>query len=161
MASSPPGSSTAITSTPSYTRPRATWAGQWHYSADVSEASPTAVYDGLCTNLPCDVMQLSDFPFPPGTAQYPHRSVVQRYLEDFADGFDLRRFIAFHASVQCVDRAPDGGFDVTVAHSTAGGGRGRADGDARALRRGLRVQRAFQCSLLSAGAWPRPAILRC
>ena len=80
--------------------------GQWRYDASVTAASTSAMYEHLQTNLPSDVMQLSDFPFPPGTAAFPHHAVVLRYLEDYAAHWKLRRFIAFQVKVELVESQP-------------------------------------------------------
>jgi hypothetical protein len=77
--------------------------GQWRYDASVTAASSSAMYERLMTNLPSDVMQLSDFPFPPNTAAYPHHSQVLRYLEDYAAHWNLRRRIALNVNVVKVE----------------------------------------------------------
>lgn len=41
------------------------------------------------TNLPKEVMAFPDFPFPEGDESFLHHSEVQKYLEDYAQHFDL------------------------------------------------------------------------
>ncbi|SJX60268.1 related to FMO1-flavin-containing monooxygenase [Sporisorium reilianum f. sp. reilianum] len=46
---------------------------------------PGAMYDGLRTNLPCDVMAYRSHPFEGGTALFPDRATVEGYIQNFAE----------------------------------------------------------------------------
>ncbi|TFK26622.1 FAD/NAD(P)-binding domain-containing protein [Coprinopsis marcescibilis] len=72
---------------------------------DVPPATP--LYDALTTNLPHPVMSYSDFPFPPSTPVFPTANVVLKYLEAYADHFNLRRHILFNNPVLSVDWSSD------------------------------------------------------
>lgn len=61
---------------------------------------PTPLYNSLTTNLPHPLMAFHDFPFPPETPLYPRASAVLKYLEDYAQAYDLRRYIKFNAEVK-------------------------------------------------------------
>lgn len=91
---------------------RATFGGVWCYDADPGECvirfdasgrahplwsggrkdgadhgkfrPPGAMYDGLRTNLPCDVMAYRSQPFGPGTALFSDRAAVESYIAGFA-----------------------------------------------------------------------------
>lgn len=60
---------------------------------------PGPMYDGLRTNLPCDVMAYRSSPYPAKTHLFPDRRTVEEYVQEFADkvvekakrcGLDLR-----------------------------------------------------------------------
>ncbi|OLL21778.1 Thiol-specific monooxygenase [Neolecta irregularis DAH-3] len=55
------------------------------------------MYETLYTNLPSKLMAFNGFPFPEGTDMFPHRSVVLKYLQDYA--FDLLELISFESEV--------------------------------------------------------------
>ena len=46
---------------------------------------PGAMYDGLRTNLPCDVMAYRSQPYAPTTSLFPDRATVEKYIVEFAD----------------------------------------------------------------------------
>ncbi|KAJ2159737.1 monooxygenase [Coemansia sp. RSA 552] len=50
----------------------------------VTHGFPTPIYQELHTNLPKDVMQFADVPFPPDTPLFPTWKHVQQYLHRFA-----------------------------------------------------------------------------
>ncbi|KAF4652268.1 monooxygenase [Perkinsus olseni] len=62
------------------------------------------MYHSLRTNLPKEVMQFRDFPFPSDLPSFIPRAAVQRYLEDFADSGKLREYIKFNAEAVKVER---------------------------------------------------------
>lgn len=73
------------------------------------------MYAGLRTNLPREVMGYADFPFDaayPGSQdprQFPSHAEVQRYIEAFAERYNLRRLVEYHTSVEAaVPLMPDG-----------------------------------------------------
>ena len=78
--------------------------GLWVYEND-SGLSPA--YASLHLNSENRVTAYSDFPFPPDAPLYPDHRAVARYLQDYADRFDLRRLIRFNSTVAAVE--PDGG----------------------------------------------------
>lgn len=69
----------------SYGRAFALWSGdRKDGSDDGTFRPPGAMYDGLRTNLPCDVMAYRSHPFACGTPMFPDRSTVHEYIERFA-----------------------------------------------------------------------------
>jgi cation diffusion facilitator CzcD-associated flavoprotein CzcO len=55
------------------------------------------VYDSLETNIPHNLMNFSDQPFPQGTSLFPRRQIVKEYLENYAVG--LESFISLSTQV--------------------------------------------------------------
>ena len=54
------------------------------------------------TNLPKQVMQFPDFPFPESIRTFSGHEDVFNYLRDYCDHFDLRQFIKFKTKVKHV-----------------------------------------------------------
>ncbi|KAJ1907559.1 hypothetical protein LPJ81_000676 [Coemansia sp. IMI 209127] len=46
---------------------------------------PTPMYDDLCANLPKDVMQFPEFPFPEEAPDFPGRKQIQQYIHSYYD----------------------------------------------------------------------------
>jgi hypothetical protein len=63
------------------------------------EWPPGAMFDGLRTNIACDLMTYRDTPFAPNTNLFPSRQTVQSYLEDYARSNDLYPHIQFETAV--------------------------------------------------------------
>ncbi|MCO5598799.1 hypothetical protein L7F22_052898 [Adiantum nelumboides] len=61
---------------------------------------PGAMFEGLRTNIPCDLMSFRDNLFKDGTDLYPSREVVQEYLENYADQYQIRKYIKFSTTIQ-------------------------------------------------------------
>jgi dimethylaniline monooxygenase (N-oxide forming) len=70
--------------------------GLWVYEND-SGLSPA--YESLHLNSENLVTAYSDFPFPQGSPFYLNHWQVHRYLESYAEHFDLRRHIRFNSKV--------------------------------------------------------------
>ncbi len=81
--------------------------GLWHYNEDAPDGGGIA-YRSLKTNTSKKMTAFSDFPFPEETADYPHRSIVLQYFNDYADFFDLRPHIRLNTPVQQITRQKDG-----------------------------------------------------
>ncbi|CAF3578234.1 unnamed protein product [Rotaria socialis] len=83
--------------------------GQWHYDPDgLSET--TAVYKNLKTNLPCGVMQFSDFPFQNiDPESYIGCKDVEDYIIAYAEKHQLYRHILLNTKVNSIDET----FTVT------------------------------------------------
>ena len=83
--------------------------GQWHYNSD-GLSKTTAVYKNLRTNLPCSVMQFSDFPFPNNQPEsYVGHREMQEYLIAFAEKHQLFKYILLNSKVISIDET----FTVT------------------------------------------------
>jgi hypothetical protein len=92
--------------------------GLWVYEND-SGLSPA--YKSLHLNSENLVTAYSDFPFPPGSPFYLNHWAVHRYLEDYAEHFDLRRHIRFNSKVESVARSKSAGgtaWRVRLANGT-------------------------------------------
>ena len=76
-------------------------------SPPVDNPPLTPLYDSLTTNLPHPVMAFSDYPFPPSTPVYPRASIVQTYLQSYAEHFGLKHHIQFNTTVTSVEHKPD------------------------------------------------------
>ncbi|XP_055297698.1 senecionine N-oxygenase-like [Sitodiplosis mosellana] len=53
----------------------------------------SAMYLGLRTNLPHQVMEFNDHPYPNGTKSYPPQADVLKYLHSYADRFGIKKHI--------------------------------------------------------------------
>ncbi|KAF5310834.1 hypothetical protein D9619_007830 [Psilocybe cf. subviscida] len=122
---------------------------------------PTPLYDSLTTNLPHPVMAFSSFPFPPSTPLFPKASIVQSYLEAYADQAvnrhdprRLREFVKTRRRVTSVRWAPDAGLDSNV-----GGDKGAWEIEAQVEEAGERAQMeryAFDLLLVCTGHYSMP-----
>ncbi|KAG6885417.1 hypothetical protein C0993_001933 [Termitomyces sp. T159_Od127] len=81
------------------------------------EPPESAIYDSLTTNIPHPVMAYTSYPFPPSTALFPGAKVVLKYLNDYADHFDLRSHIQFNTTIKTVVRAGSR-WEVTTSTNT-------------------------------------------
>lgn len=79
--------------------------GTWNYTPQTGTDKHglpihSSMYQNLKTNLPKEVMAFPDFPFPEGDESFLHHSEVQKYLEDYAQHFDLYPHIKFSHHVE-------------------------------------------------------------
>lgn len=96
--------------------------GTWKHSTDIDKDTTgnrvhSSMYDNLRTNLPKQIMEYPDFPFvDPEGDSFIHHTVVQKYLEDYAQHFELEKCIKFCRKVDSVKLLhPDKWLvDVTV-----------------------------------------------
>ncbi|KAJ7064880.1 hypothetical protein C8F01DRAFT_1249886 [Mycena amicta] len=71
-----------------------------NFQREASDLHPqTPLYDSLTTNLPHPVMCFQCFPFPSGSPIFPAAAHVQRYLENYANHFNLMPYIRLNTSV--------------------------------------------------------------
>ncbi len=94
--------------------------GIWRYDEALPEGGGPA-YRGLRTNTSKQTTAFSDFPFPTNLPDFPPRSEMLRYLNDYVDNFHVRDRIRFQTTVDCVTPAGDGRW--TVASRSADGSR--------------------------------------
>lgn len=66
----------------------------------------TPLYDSLTTNVAHPLMAYPSFPFPPSTLLFPPASVVRKYLEDYADHFNLNQHVRLNTTVRSIDWDP-------------------------------------------------------
>lgn len=85
-------------------------------------------YRSLRTNTSKQIMAFSDFPFGADLPDFPPRAEVERYLNDYADHFDVRQHIRFRTTVEQVEPLDGGRWRVHSAD--ASGERTSAEYDA-------------------------------
>lgn len=78
--------------------------GLWAYEND-SGLGPA--YLSLHLNSEARITEYKDFPFPEGGPLYPDHAEVRRYLEAYAERFDIVRHIRFRSSVANVSAQGD------------------------------------------------------
>jgi hypothetical protein len=94
-----------------------TQVGDHRLPADpVDEPPLTPLYDSLTTNLAHPIMAYPSFAFPPSTPLFPDAATVQRYLEAYAEHFNLRRHIQFNTTVTLVERTDHDQWAVSYKH---------------------------------------------
>lgn len=72
------------------------------------------MFISIRTNLPYQVMEFPDFPYPDGTPSYPPQSRVLRYLHDYADHFALKKHLKLnHLTIRVVP-IENGRWEVIV-----------------------------------------------
>lgn len=77
--------------------------GIWHYTAEhQTSALPTTV-----VNVSRERACFTDFAFPAGTDSYPSSAQVDKYLNDYADAFDLRPHLCLSTTVHSIQRDDD------------------------------------------------------
>lgn len=102
--------------------------GVWQYTDEVEDdllgkypKRPLhgSLYKNLRTNLPRKLMAYRDFPFEAeeGVSQFVSHERVRKYLEDFADHFELRPVIDFESGVTSVQSTGEGKWLVAAEKS--------------------------------------------
>src|ERR687889_2056615 len=79
------------------------------------EDRPTAAYRSLHLITSRARTEFAEFPMPEGTPDYPARDDVGRYLEAYADRFDLTDRIRLGAEVRRARRRDGGGWELALA----------------------------------------------
>lgn len=72
--------------------------GTWRYTDKVGVDTnglpvQTSMYKNLRTNIPKEVMGFPGFPFPSNLPSFPEHKDVLKYLEDYADNYELHKHI--------------------------------------------------------------------
>lgn len=85
--------------------------GTWVYSPETGYDAyglpvHTSIYKNLRTNLPKDVMCFPDFPYKPELPSFLHHSDVCAYLKDYAQHFNLHKYIKLQTKVEAVEAVP-------------------------------------------------------
>ena len=79
----------------------------------------SAAYRSLSINTSRDRMQYADFPMPRDDPDYPGHARLARYFSAYAERFGLGPRIRFETRVERVERAPEGGFLVSLANGAS------------------------------------------
>ncbi|MGC4092486.1 MAG: NAD(P)-binding domain-containing protein [Polyangiaceae bacterium] len=74
----------------------------------------SAAYRSLHINTSRERMQFRDYPMPRDFPDYPEHRLIARYLDDYAQRFDLLRHIEFETEVKNVTPHAAGGFRVAL-----------------------------------------------
>jgi dimethylaniline monooxygenase (N-oxide forming) len=77
--------------------------GLWKYSEDAS----LSVAESTIFNTSRYRTAISDFRFPPGTADYPTWQQMHHYLESYCDAFDLTQYIQLSSPITRLSRSRD------------------------------------------------------
>jgi dimethylaniline monooxygenase (N-oxide forming) / hypotaurine monooxygenase len=85
--------------------------GLWNYDEALPDGGGLA-YRSLRTNTAKLLTAFSDFPFPDTAPDYPHRSEVADYLQQYAARFGLLEHIQFLTQVETVEPAEGGRWRV-------------------------------------------------
>ncbi|XP_058516613.1 dimethylaniline monooxygenase [N-oxide-forming] 4 isoform X2 [Ochotona princeps] len=80
--------------------------GLWKYT-ETSEDGMTRVYWSLVTNVCKEMSCYSDFPFHEDYPNFMIHSKFLQYLQEFAEHFNLLRYIHFKTTVCSVTKRPD------------------------------------------------------
>ncbi|CAG9766255.1 unnamed protein product [Ceutorhynchus assimilis] len=97
--------------------------GTWSYTDDVGEdryGYPvySAMYKGLRTNLPKEIMGFSDFDIPAQENSYLTQAEILDFLKLYADTFDLIKYIKFNTMVMDISPVDDKWKVTTVFKPT-------------------------------------------
>ncbi|MBA3947869.1 MAG: NAD(P)-binding domain-containing protein [Herpetosiphonaceae bacterium] len=95
-----------------------TLGGVWRYDEALPDGGGPA-YRGLHTNTSKQTTAFSDFPFPAHLPDFPPRSEMLRYLDDYADHFHVREHIRF--ATELVKVTPAGAGRWLVASRSPDG----------------------------------------
>jgi dimethylaniline monooxygenase (N-oxide forming) len=93
--------------------------GTWVYSEDVGEDKygvevHSSMYQGLITNLPKEIMEYPDFPYPYDDHSFITSEKMLKYFALYADQFNLRDHIKFEHEVIRVRPVLEGKWEVLV-----------------------------------------------
>ncbi|KAG7089369.1 hypothetical protein E1B28_011059 [Marasmius oreades] len=78
--------------------------GVWVPAAPTDNPPITPLYESLTTNIPHPIMAYTSFSFPPSTPLYPKAVYVRKYLDAYAEHFQLKQYIKCRTSVENVER---------------------------------------------------------
>ena len=86
--------------------------GTWAYTNAARIQS--AMYESLRTNLPVQIMQYSELPFPKHVNSFAPHTDVLKYLEAYCEEFSLKRMIKFNCLVQSVSKSSSDSWTVVT-----------------------------------------------
>ena len=66
----------------------------------------TSIYKNLVTNTPKEIMGFPDYPLPSKLPSFVGHRDMLKYLQSFADHFDIRKHIRFQCLVEHIDPIP-------------------------------------------------------
>ena len=90
--------------------------GNWVYSADPERHS---VYESTHIISSIRLSAFEDFPFPPGTPDFPSHRQMLAYFRAYAEHFGVPDHVRLNSRVERAERRPDGGWSLSVATPAA------------------------------------------
>ncbi|XP_072018285.1 dimethylaniline monooxygenase [N-oxide-forming] 2-like [Amphiura filiformis] len=82
--------------------------GLWYFrECSDGPFSTTTVYRSAITNVSKEFMAFSDFPMPKEFPNYLHNTHVYKYLNMYAEKFNLKPHIVFNTNVKLISKADD------------------------------------------------------
>ena len=79
----------------------------------------SAAYRSLHIDTSRSRLELADYPMPSDYPEYPHHSQIHRYLDGYADFFNLKPSIRFGTSVERAELANDNLWRISTADGKA------------------------------------------
>ncbi|XP_061182954.1 flavin-containing monooxygenase 5-like [Saccostrea echinata] len=97
--------------------------GLWYYTEEATDGQ-ACVMKSTIINTSKEMMTYSDFPIPKEYPVYMHNKYVLKYFNQYAEEFDLRKYIKFKTEVVSVSRSSDfktsGQWNITTKDLTTG-----------------------------------------
>ena len=78
--------------------------GVWKYSEEINV---TTAMKKSCTSSSSTLTEISDFPMPEEIGEFPVHWDIYKYLNSYAEKFNLRRYIRFNTSVARMNKLGD------------------------------------------------------
>lgn len=83
--------------------------GNWVFREDSGHSSVYSTTHIISSKY---YSEFEDFPFPPGTPDYPHHTHLKKYFQDYAKHFGVIDKIRFHTEVLRIERDTDGKWNI-------------------------------------------------
>ncbi|XP_077994780.1 flavin-containing monooxygenase 1-like isoform X1 [Glandiceps talaboti] len=83
--------------------------GLWSYNDNVLPGQGAAMYRSCCSVISKEMLSFSDFPLPKECTPFLPHKVAAQYFSDYANHFDLEKYIKFNTSVMNIERNRDDG----------------------------------------------------
>uniref|UniRef100_A0A914XVF3 Flavin-containing monooxygenase n=1 Tax=Panagrolaimus superbus TaxID=310955 RepID=A0A914XVF3_9BILA len=86
--------------------------GLWNYRPNQKEGG--TVMASTVVNTSKEMMAYSDFPPPDKWPNFMHHSFVLEYMKDYAEKFDLLKYIKFNAEVKTIEKVDTLQWKITL-----------------------------------------------
>ncbi|XP_061177253.1 dimethylaniline monooxygenase [N-oxide-forming] 2-like [Saccostrea echinata] len=80
--------------------------GLWNYK-DIPKDGEPSLYKSCSANTSKEIMCFSDFPVPKEFPNFMNHVYLKKYLDLYAEKFDLRKYIKFQHSIERIQKAED------------------------------------------------------
>ena len=120
--------------------------GTWIYPS-----KHTSIYKNLVTNTPKEIMGFPDYPFPSKLPSFVGHRDVLKYLQGYADHFDIPKYIRFQCQVEHID-------PISAIAAEKGSSMGSTKWKIRLhdLITGKKVSEKFDAVLICSGHFSKP-----